>query len=760
MSATVRATGRIDNTAVAAQDWSIFDEPEFADYCFTSGSEISVALAVSGMHCASCAWRIEQCLAALDGVTGFEVNLTAARVDVRWQAERATLSAVLGAIAALGFEPRPIDRDHARELERRTARGLLMRFAVAVVFGMQVMMLALATYLDIEAEFGAGLARFFSVTALVMTLPIVGYSAQPFFRSAWRALAARSVNMDVPIALAIGLAFTGSCINTARGLEPIYFDSVAMFVLFLLGSRYLEMRARVAAASGLDALATLLPECSTRIADATDGGEVLEVVPSARLSAGDRIRVRADEVIPADGVVVSGQSMVDESVLSGESEPLERTVGAEVSAGSVNLEAPLDIRVTAVGEASFVGHLQRLVRRAAAARLAVDEFGTRVAGWFVAGVLLTASLTAFAWWMVDASRAFAATLAVLVAACPCALALARPAALSAAHAGLLRRGIAVIGQHGLERLTAIDSAWFDKTGTLTAGHLDVVHFDRFNAAHRGEVLALVRALSEASRHPLSSALCDYATGAESVRLEQVTVRRGYGVQARYAGVAVMLGSRRLLEEADCRDFPLASTFADDGGKEVWLALDGAVMARFELSDPPRPGTSDLLRALKLRGLGTAIVSGDRRSAVSQLADTLGVKNWFAGCSPEEKLSRLEAARNEGQRILMVGDGANDSPVLAQADVAIAVGNATPIAAQQADVLLMTDELDGVITVLDCARRLRRIVRQNMTWAIVYNLGAVPLAALGLLPPWAAAIGMSASSLLVVMNALCVRRGLD
>ena len=754
----VAAANAIPSTTVESGDdrWSVYDEPEFESYLATDAGEASLAVAVEGMHCASCAWRIEQCLAGVAGVTDFDVNLTSRRVDVRWDTARTQLSGVLGAIAELGFEPRPIHLDREREIERQQARGLLMRFAVATVFGMQVMMLALAGYLDVSAEFGADLGWFFALASLVLTLPVIGFSAQPFFRSAINALGARRVNMDVPISLALVLAFGGSCINVVRASEPIYFDSVAMFVIFLLGSRYLEMRARVAAASGLDSLASLIPTQSMRIVNQVRGQAVLERVPTARLAPGDNIRVSVDEVIPADGVIVAGYSSVDESILSGESEPCRRGPEQEVSAGSVNLEAPLDIRVTATGERSFVGHIQHLVQRAAGSRGNLDEFGTRIAGWFIAGVLTVAAATAVIWSLIEPGKAFAATLAVLVAACPCALALARPAALSAAHAALLSRRIAVVGRHALERLSSINSAWFDKTGTLTEGRSRVVAMEQFNCAAQDQVVAVARALAQASRHPVAIALRAYTQTVTPAALDEIVVRPGYGVSGQLGGQTCLLGSRRMLEEEGHHSLPSVGSYRDGGGKEVWLSIGDRVAARFEMSDPPRPGVEQVTCALRARKLHTSILSGDRPAAVEALATVAGIEHWHAACSPAEKLEHLSQAREQGRHVLMVGDGANDSPVLAAADVAVAVGNATPAAAQQADILLLNNDLQGVIAVFDCARQLRRIVRQNMGWAIAYNLSAVPLAATGMLPPWAAAIGMSASSLLVVLNALRVR----
>ncbi len=746
-------------SAGASDTLAVYDDPALLErFSRAAGDAREVSLVVAGMTCAACAWLLEQRLAGMDGVEACEVSLATGRAHLRWQPSRTALSAMLAAIDGLGFDARPYTPDARRRSETGAARDLLRRLGVAAICGMQVMMIALALYLggDDAAADGA-LAGFLRWAALVLTVPVMAYAAQPFWRSALAALRARRVNMDVPVTLALVLAFGGSAWHTLAGAGAVYYDSVVMFATFLLASRYLELRARVRAAARLEALGAVLPDAARRIAR-SGARTAFETVPSISLEPGDHLWIRAGEVVPADGEIVTGRSSVDASVLTGESLPQPCAPGSRLLAGSVNLESPLELRVGAVAAQSFAGHLARLVERAAALRPGEDRLGAAVARWFVLGVLVVAAVTAAGWALVDPGRWFAATLAVLVVSCPCALALARPAAHAAAHAALLGEGVAVLGAGALERLSAADVVLFDKTGTLTTGELEPAAVEVFGERDEAHCVALAVALAEASEHPLARALRRVELAAAMLRPATLASRAGRGSSAvTAAGERVCLGSREFVAATvGTAAFAGIAPQRDDGGKEAWLACDGRVVARFEFADTLRSEAPGLIAWLAQHGLPSLIVSGDRESAVAAIAGAAGIGAWHAAMRPADKLAEVERRQAAGERVVMVGDGINDSPVMARADVSIAVADATAPARQQADILLLAPTLEGVRAAVSVAARLRRVVRQNLAWAIAYNAGAVPLAVGGWLPPWAAAIGMSLSSLAVVANALRIR----
>ncbi|MCB1746739.1 MAG: heavy metal translocating P-type ATPase [Gammaproteobacteria bacterium] len=735
----------------------VYDDPALsARYVTREGDEARAALVVGGMTCSACAWLLERRLAAEPGVRGFEINYATRRAEARWDATRLGLGALCRAAGDLGLELRPFTADARRALDAAEARGLLARLGTAGVFGMQVMMIALALYFGAGEAGDGALGGFLRWASLLLTLPVVSYSAAPFFRAAWRGLRTRAPGMDLPVSLAIGAAFAGSAWHTVVGVGEVYFDSVVMFTGFLLLSRWLELRARVAAATRLESLAAVVPDAATRIVGRGDG-ERLETVAAVRLAVGDRVLVRGGETVPADGVIEDGDGSLDESILTGEAEPQARGPGARVLAGSVNLASPLRVQVSGVGAQSFAGHLAALVHHAADARPAHDDLAARVARGFVVAVLATAALTALLWAWLDPARAFAATLAVLVVSCPCALAIARPAALAAAHAALLGAGVAVIGAGALERLAGVVRVVFDKTGTLTAGRLGLVRTEAFGAASAGEVEALAAALAEGSTHPLARALRVHQGRRPLRRVEGLEAVAGSGALGRIDDVAVVFGSRRFVaERCGAAVFAGVGAGLDGGGKEAWLARDGEVIGRLEFADDLRPEAPRVVADLHAAGLACEVLSGDREVVVAAVANACGIAQWQAGQRPADKLAAVARHQAAGEVVAMVGDGVNDSAVMARADVSIAVADASAPARQQADILLLRPDLGGVVAAVRVARRMARVVRQNLAWALAYNALAVPLAIAAWLPPWAAALGMSSSSLLVVLNALRIR----
>ena len=659
---------------------------------------------------------------------------------ILWDPERIRLSTIASELASLGYRPHlPLaeDEERGRLRERRNA---MLRLGVAGLGMMQVMMYAVGLYAGEAMGISAGAERFLEWTSLLVTIPVVLYAGRPFFEGALAGLRAGRMGMDVPVALAIGVAFVASFVNFFRGAGEVYFDSVVMFVFFLSAARYVQLVQRHRNLQSGAALARLLPEWAQRIVE----GEV-ETVLLGDLETGDRVRVRPGEPFPADGVIESGATRVDESLLTGESRWLHRGPGEPVVGGSINQSQAVDVRVTATGQGSTVSALGRLLLQARSRTGRAASLAERTAGWFVGAVLVIAALTGIVWASLDPARVLPTVLAVLVVSCPCALSLAFPAALAAAGRNLLQQGTLLTRSDALEALTRADIAVFDKTGTLTEGRPTlagvVINGDHPLAAGQDEasVMAIAAALESHSAHPLASA---FRPGATGMAAERVADHRHRGLEGLVAGHAWRIGSAAHAGFAPGSD-------ADDGS--VWLADEHGWLARFAVQDRIREGGTRLVKQLSARGVEVCIASGDAAPAVERVARELGVEDWRSGLSPEDKMALVESLRQAGRTVLMVGDGVNDGPVLASADVSMTVKGATELANSAADLILTEPSLAGVWKAMDLAREARRTVRQNMSWAIGYNALALPLAVAGLLQPWMAALGMSASSLLVVAN---------
>ncbi len=742
------------NQDLPADRYQVYDDAQMlARFADSDGTVASAELTLAGMSCAACAWLLESRLARARGVECFEVNFAARRARLRWREADTGLSRILDVIATLGYDARPFTPDARRAQIETQSSALLRGLGVATLFGMQVMMIAFAFY---SGGIEAVMQRFLRWTSLVLSLPMVAYCALPFYRSAWTALRAGGLVMEVPVAIAIVLAFAGSVWNTVLDQGVVYYDSLSMFITLLLASRYLEIRARAAVSTRLEAFTALVPDGACRIRVGVDG-ERFETVPAMRLAAGDRVLVRAGETMPADGVVSEGSSAVDESILTGEALPQTRGPGARVLGGSINLESALRIDVSAVAAESFAGHLAQLVNAATQARPAGVELSQRAARWFVAAVLLISLATALFWWQYDATRWFSTTLAVLVVSCPCALAIAVPAALAAAHSSLLGEGIAVLDGRALERLAAVTHCLFDKTGTLTVGRLTLRVVECLGDVERETVLLLAAALAQNSNHPIARALRLPPGATSGLRVEDGVSVTGAGMSGYLDGVVLALGSLAYMASLGVAVSRCANADTTQG-KEAWLARDGQLLARLVFDDRLRDDAATLFHWLREHSYTSAIVSGDRLPVVEALARACGVEHFQAARTPADKRDHVAALQRDGAVVLMVGDGVNDAPVLAQADVSIAVADSAASARQQASVLLLTPRLSAIPRLLEVARRTRAVMRQNLWWAVLYNVIALPLAATASLAPWAAALGMSLSSLVVVLNALrLVRR---
>ena len=699
-------------------------------------------LFVEGVRCTACVWLIERALQSLPGVASVQVNALARRARITWIEERVSLSQILERLARTGYRAWPLHARALDDIRRQEARDALKRLVVAGFGAMQAMMFAAVLYLrgadavDVSAE------ALFRWLGFIVATPVVMYSAAPFFKGAARSLAARHLSMDVPVAAAIALIYAASFVEALRGGGHVYFDSVSMFVFFLLAGRYLEMRARHHAGDLVDALARLTPS----FADRRREDHSLERIGIHELRAGDRVHVGEGGLVPADGVLLSPACRVDEALVSGESTPTLRRCGDALIAGSVLVDGPVDLRVERVGADTVLAGIAGLVERAQVERPQLARAGEQTTGRFVARVLSLTVLTAAAWSVVDPSRAFAAALAVLVVSCPCAFALAVPAAITRALTVLARCGVLVVKPDAIAALAQTTHVVFDKTGTLTMPRLTDV--ETFNDVSPEGALRLAAALARESHHPLARAIAAACSDAALPAAAQVRSAAGLGLSGVVEGRELQLGSSRFI--ASSRRLP---GHAD----AILLADQTGVIAAFHVSEQLRPGMRDVIDALKALGLQLHIISGDATAKVADIAAKLDIARWRARASPADKLSELGTMRAQGACVLAVGDGVNDAPVLAGADVGVALASGAEIARASSDIVLAGERLSALVTACRIARQTVAVIQQNQRWALLYNLVAMPLAALGFVPPWLAALGMSFSSLCVIGNALRIGR---
>ena len=732
----------------ALRNLALYDRPELQRSFVRAEGEHSreASLILEGIVCAACVWLSERHVNGLPGVLDFRVNYSTHRARLRWDDQRIRLSEILAAIAAIGYVAHPFDPGRQEAIQQRERAAALRRLAVAGGGAMQVMMLAIGMYAGDYYGMEEDIRRLLRWTSLLITVPVILYSARPFFSGAWRDLRLGRPGMDVPVALAIAAAFAASIWNTWRGGGEVYFDSVTMFTFFLLTGRFLEMSARHRAGRISEALASLLPATALRVTK--DGRE--EEIAAAELKPGDRVLVRPGDTVPADGRVLEGASSVDESLLTGESLPVAKRLGEDLIGGSVNVDSPLLMRVEQIGADTVVSAIVRLLDRAQSEKPRLAMMADRVAAWFVTGVLLVAAGVVWYWYSQGADTAFQITLSVLVVTCPCALSLATPAAITAATSRLMRLGLLTTRGHAIETLALATHVVFDKTGTLTYGRLRLAAVTPVGPLDAQQCLALAAALEHGSEHPVGRALVEAAPGLR--RAEQLDNSPGQGVEGLVEGVRYRVGKPDFV-------MALGGAATDDEPEQPAMAAQAVLgneqglLAWFRLADELRADAAETVTALRAMGLEILLLSGDRAAAVAEIASRAGIPTAEGGLLPQDKLTRIRTLQDSGAVVAMVGDGVNDAPVLAAASVSMAMGSGTQLAHAAADMILLSAHLDRLVHGVNTARRTLVIIRQNLAWAIGYNLFALPLAAAGYIRPWMAAIGMSVSSLLVVANAL-------
>jgi P-type Cu2+ transporter len=732
--------------------WTAYDKPELVERLTRAepGGARSMTVLLEGLRCAACSWLADKALRLQSGVLDVSVNPATARARLVWNPDKVRLGDLLRVLESVGLRPHPISGEPAVQLallERRTA---LKRLAVAGLGMMQVMMFSVPLYIGESSGMDSDIRQYLRLISMLVCLPVVLYAGWPFYAGAWQALRARGLNMDVPVSLGIVLAFVASVFNALRGEGDIYFDSVTMFIFFLSVGRYVEMIARHRAGSVADALARLAPVTARRIR-----GNSIEDVQVIDLSVGDTLLVRSGEVLAADGLVLAGDGRVDESMLTGESAAIAKGPGSRVNAGTHNLGAPLEVRVEAVAGDTVLSGIFALLERAHAERPRIARSADRAAAWFLSRILIGAALVCVAWMFVDPSRALPATLAVLVATCPCALSLATPAALAAATSALARRGVLVAHTDAFEALAASREVLWDKTGTLTQGLVKIEEIQPLAKLPANRCLELAAALERWSEHPIARAFL--AVSDETETATDVEVHGGEGLEGLVAGRRYRLGDERFVLQLERHPRDSERLAAPEKSGWIYLGDSEGPIAAFRLTDQLRAEARDCVSALEGLGITSRIVSGDQVEAVARIASRCGVEIFESRMTPLAKLEYLKDLQSDGRIVAAVGDGINDAPLLRGADVAVAMGRGSALAQTSADFILVRDSLDEVPATVVLARRTKRVIRQNLAWAFGYNLLVLPLAALGFVPPWLAAIGMSLSSVAVVLNSTRLSR---
>ncbi|KPZ00452.1 Copper-translocating P-type ATPase:heavy metal translocating P-type ATPase [Pseudomonas syringae] len=725
---------------------ALYDRPDVqAPFVRHDGDLSEATLLVEGISCAACGWLIEQRLGRLPAVTEARLNLSTHRLLVRWNADQLALSQLLNELHAIGYVAHPWQADRATERMASDNRLALRQLGVAGLLWFQAMMATMATWPEFNIDLSPQMHTILRWVALFLTTPIVFYSCAPFFRGAWRDLRSRHLTMDVSVSLAIGAAYAAGIWTAVTGAGELYFDAVGMFALFLLAGRYLERRARERTAAATAQLVNVLPASCLRL---SDDGQSQRIMLS-ELHLADRVLVQPGAVIPADGKILEGHSSVDESLLTGEYLPQMRSVGDAVTAGTLNVESPLTVAVTALGHETRLSAIVRLLERAQAEKPRLAQIADRAAQTFLLFSLIAAALIGVIWWQLDASRAFWIVLAMLVATCPCALSLATPTALTAATGTLHTLGLLLTRGHVLEGLNQIDTVIFDKTGTLTEGRLTLRGIHPLRELDANRCLELAAALENRSEHPIARAFGRAPTAAE-----EVLSTPGLGLQGRVDGHLLRIGEAAFVCALSGAETPLPTErsgqwllLGDTQGPLAWLVLD----------DRLREDAGTLLHACRARGWKTLLLSGDSSPMVDRVAQALGIDEARGGMRPDDKLEVLRQLQAQGRKVLMIGDGVNDVPVMAAADISVAMGSATDLAKTSADAVLLCNRLPVLIDALNLARRTRSVIIENLLWAGLYNGLMLPFAALGWITPVWAAIGMSLSSLTVVLNALRLTR---
>ncbi|MBB1304703.1 heavy metal translocating P-type ATPase [Pseudoalteromonas sp. SR43-5] len=713
-----------------------YDNEDIQDEFIATNDNISeVLLSVEGITCAACAWLIEKQLLNLKTVKRVDVNTSTNRAMIQWDKTNTPLSEIITALAKIGYKAYPFQSDIEAQQKQQTAKAYIRRLGVAGLMTMQVMMFAFAMYFGMFSGMDSNFEQYFRWISLVLASPVILYSALPFLTNAINGLKAKQLNMDLPVSLAIFGAFGASCYATFMQVGEVYFESVCMFTFLLLLGKYLEFRARLKASEFTANLQKLLPLTARTI---NESGEEL-IIAAKKLKLNDVVLIKAGETIPADGELIKGKTTVDESMMTGEHQPVTKFIGHNVYAGCVNHDGVIEIKINKIGQNTLLNQIIRLQHNALTKRPKLVEITDKVAQWFIACLLIFASLTAIGWYQIDPEHAFWITISVLVATCPCALSLAIPTALTCAVATLTRKGVLIKQAHVLETLSQITLFAFDKTGTLTQGKFSLDEVDILDKQYtKAQVLDMAAMLERYSEHPIASAF-DEITPAHH-NLNNVEVHPGLGISAQDATNHYAIGKSGWFD-------------SKKSNAQASLYINKQVVARFYFIDKVKNDAKKLIDSLQSQNLTCHMLTGDASDAGQKVAKQLNLESVQSGCSPQDKQTAVEQWASQNEVVAMVGDGVNDSPVFASAHLSIAMETGADISKNSADVVLLNSDLASIAHLLNVAKQTRRIIKQNLALSLLYNASILPLAALGLVDPWMAVIGMSASSIIVISNSL-------
>jgi len=730
----------------ALNQFSAYDLPEVQqDLVHRQGDLDSISLTIDGITCAACAWLIEHKVKTLSGVTQIAVNSTTQRAMVSWQADTIALSTILKQISDIGYQAAPYQVDDQEKLSKSEGRKFLLRLGLAGFATMQVMMFAFALYSGYFTDLDVELRDYFRWVSMIFAAPVVFYSAQPFYFSAIRSLLSGKLNMDLSVSIAIAGAYIASCIATVNGTGEVYFESVSMFTFFLLLGRYFEQQAKQKASVSSSNLHKLIPVTAHIIQDE----QVVEIA-AKKLKVDDIILVRPGDIVAADGDIISGLSSINESMLTGEQMPVTKQIGQKVFAGTINIDQPLEVRVKALGQDQLVAEIIRLQEFASNNKPNIALLADRLARYFSATILTIATLTYFIWLQISPDDAFWITLSVLVATCPCALALATPTAVTCATAIFTKLGIITRKSGVFEKLPQINHVVFDKTGTLTCGQLSLGSVQLFADINQETALSLVANLEQGSLHPIAQVFTPYSD--KMLLVTNINHQVGKGVQGIYQQQIIKVGSLAFcLQNTDNLNIDPHSQH-----QHVYLSLADKLIASFELNDLIRPDSEQVIKALKDQSIMVSMATGDSSGHVKFLADKLHITDIHSGMSPESKLNLINSLQRD-KHVAMFGDGINDAPVLAGANISVAMGSGSAIAKNSADLILLGDHLSRFNDAITVAKYTNKIIKQNLAWAFGYNVIILPLAVTGHVVPYIAAIGMSLSSIIVVSNSLRLLR---
>lgn len=763
-----------DTDDTESSDFFLYDQLDYialiADPHPIEQNVFTITLSIDKIHCAACAWLIEKAVEDLIGVNKINVNTINQRGSIEWNQQQTSLSVILRRLSSIGYPATPFKISDTETTLKAQEKEYVKRLGVAGLFTMQVMMIAVAMYFGAFSNMEPHQVGYFKWVSLALSLPVIFYSAAPFLTGAIASIKAKKLNMDVPVSVAIFGAFTASFYQlvTSELTSPkgeVFFESISMFTFLLLIGKYLEFRAKSKAILSNVNLTSTLPLTASRFTTHTNdtqntskGTKDIEQVLLTNLCVGDVILVKAGEQIPVDGKVTKGQSQVSESLLTGEFEPQSKVEGSSVLAGSVNTDGILEITVTATGRDTALSSIHQMQEAFADFKPKYSVLADKVAHWFVFAQLIMSVVTFSAWYIVSPDDALWISLAVLVATCPCALSLATPTAYTCVLSTLSKNGILIKSSKAFDRINTIDNIAFDKTGTLTNGQFEIekaiwhesnltkISLDQFT------VEPIIEKLESHSEHPIAKAFLGFNSASIDSdqklildSIQDVEVIVGQGIQAT---ITIKDGTRRRVKIG-------SSSFVsmDNTGASVYVSINDLCVAEFWLVDSIKTDAKAVIEVLNRSNKLINMLTGDKSDSVQKVAKALGINNFQAGCSPKQKAQFIQQMQQDGYKVMMFGDGINDAPVFAASDVSVAMGSGADITKQSADIIIVRDKLTAINTLFEYAYRTQAIIKQNLLWALVYNVTILPIAMLGYVPPYIAVIGMSASSIIVVSNSL-------